>query len=93
MITKEDIKNLADLARIEVTESDAESLTGEIDAILGYVSKINEISVDGTGEIPVIRNIMREDVVTHKSGEYTEAILNNAPSREGSYLKVKKILE
>jgi Asp-tRNA(Asn)/Glu-tRNA(Gln) amidotransferase C subunit len=35
---------------------------------------------------------MRDDVVTNNTDEYTEKLLNNAPSREGRYLKVKKIL-
>jgi Asp-tRNA(Asn)/Glu-tRNA(Gln) amidotransferase C subunit len=35
---------------------------------------------------------MREDVIVNKAGEYTEKLLGNAPSREGNYLKVKKIL-
>jgi Asp-tRNA(Asn)/Glu-tRNA(Gln) amidotransferase C subunit len=35
---------------------------------------------------------MRDDSVTHTPGEFTEDILNNAPDREGNYLKVKKIL-
>jgi Asp-tRNA(Asn)/Glu-tRNA(Gln) amidotransferase C subunit len=35
---------------------------------------------------------MREDVPENKTGEYTEAILQNAPAREGNWLKVKKIL-
>ena len=110
MITKEDIQNLANLARIEITQKEAESLTSEIDSILGYVGKINpvrdregqqrvsvsngikEISGDSSNEKPILRNVLREDVVTHKEREYTEDILRLAPSREKDYLKVKKIL-
>ncbi len=35
---------------------------------------------------------MREDAFPHESGIHTEALLNNAPEREGMFLKVKKIL-
>ena len=93
MITKEDIQNLAELARIEISEGEAESLTSEIDSILEYVSKIKEISGSSTNDVPLLRNVMRDDVVTHEANEYTEDILNLAPSREKNYLKVKKILE
>ncbi len=92
MITKEEIKNLAQLARIEIKEDEAESLRKEIDSILDYVSKINEISGDSEDK-PVLKNVMRDDEITHKSGEFTEDLLSNAPGREGNYLKVKKILE
>lgn len=93
MITEEDIQNLANLARIEISESEVESLRFEIDSILGYVGRIKEISGDSKVEIPILKNVMRDDVVTHRSGEFTEALLSQAPKREGNYLKVKKILE
>ena len=92
MITTTDIKNLANLARIELDESEAESLSKEVGAILGYVSQIESMPTAEAGDMPVLQNVMRPDEVTHGSGEYTEAILSNAPAREKSYLKVKKIL-
>ncbi|KND48106.1 MAG: aspartyl/glutamyl-tRNA(Asn/Gln) amidotransferase, C subunit [Parcubacteria bacterium C7867-006] len=92
MITKEDIKNLADLARIEISEAEAEGLTSQIDSILGYVGQIKDSTGDVERAVPKLRNVMRDDVVTHTEEEYTEKLLNNAPSREGKYLKVKKIL-
>ncbi|MFA5889254.1 MAG: Asp-tRNA(Asn)/Glu-tRNA(Gln) amidotransferase subunit GatC [Candidatus Paceibacterota bacterium] len=92
MITKEDIKKLADLARIEISPDEAESLTTEIDSILGYVGQINVMPSIGKEKVPLQRNIMRDDVVTHGSGQYTEDLLSNAPFRERNLLKVKKIL-
>jgi aspartyl-tRNA(Asn)/glutamyl-tRNA(Gln) amidotransferase subunit C len=92
MITTEDIKHLADLARMEISESELQKLTGEIDSILGYVGQIMNTEGGMKREVPALRNVMREDVPQNKSGEYTEAILQNAPAREKNYLKVKKIL-
>ena len=92
MITTEEIKHLADLARIEMTEAEAEKMTKEVDAILDYVGQIKEVSGNSERVLPKHRNVMREDVVTNKTGEYTEAIMKNAPAREGKYFKVKKIL-
>ena len=92
MITKEDIKNLADLARIEIAPEEAEKLTAEVDSILDYVGQIKNVSGDIEREIPKLRNVLREDVVTNNGGEYTEKLLSNAPAREKNYLKVKKIL-
>lgn len=92
MITKEDIKNLASLARIGVSEEEAESMTSEVDSILGYVGVVQSFSGDDKRDVPKLRNVMREDSVTNESNEYKEKLLNNAPSREKDYLKVKKIL-
>ncbi len=92
MITKEDIKNLADLARIEISDTEAEGLTTQIDSILGYVGQIKDSTGDVQGVAPKLRNVMRDDVVTNTGGQYTEKLLNNAPSSEGEYVKVKKIL-
>ena len=93
MISTEDIQKLAQLARIDISVDEVESLTTEIDAILGYVGQIQNISATEVKETPTLRNVMREDIVAHTSGEYTEDILANAPSREGDYVKVKKILK
>lgn len=92
MVTKDEIKNLATLSRIEITEEEVEKMTLEVDSILGYVGQITQISGDEKRVIPKWRNVLREDEVLNKPREYTEKILNNAPKREGDYLKVKKIL-
>lgn len=92
MITPKDIKNLADLARIDVSDAEAESLTTQIDSILGYVGQIQNMDTEDGVDLPKVRNIMREDVVTHGDGEYTESLLANAPAKEGKFFKVKKIL-
>lgn len=91
-ITKEEIKKLSHLARIELSESEVESLAQEVDSILGYVSQIQDFSGEEKGGVPALHNVLREDVPTHKAEEYTEDILNVAPTRDGKYLSVKKIL-
>lgn len=94
MITKEEIKHLADLARIEAPENELDRLTSQIDSILNYVGQINKaVSGEIKKEAGDLRNIMRSDMVTVEPGEYTEAILANAPQKEGKYFKVKKILQ
>ena len=90
----EEVLKLAKLARIEVSDEEAESLSHEFDAILNYVGevkKITNVELRTKNEYPS-RNTLRPDTNPHESGIYTEAILENAPDREGNYLKVKKIL-
>ncbi len=92
MITKKDIQDLANLARIDISPGEAESLTLEIDSILGYVGQIKDATGGAEKNVPKLHNVLREDIVTHSPNEYTEKLLKNSPSREGNYLKVKKIL-
>ncbi len=92
MVTTDDIKHLAALSRLELSEGEIQTLTSQVDSILGYVGQIQNISGDIQREVPALHNVMREDVPTNTPGEYTEGILNNAPAREGNYFKVKKIL-
>lgn len=91
---KEDILRLANLARIELTDVEAEEFTHEIGGILGYVSAIKEIAGDAPEEKVVgsVYNVMREDGEPHAAGQYTEDLLACAPERSGQFVKVKKIL-
>ena len=95
MITTKDIEKLAELSRIKITDAEKESFSKEIDSILGYVADIQKASGEATvslEKLNIIKNVMREDVATTSTGQYTEAILTEAPQREGQYIAVKKIL-
>jgi aspartyl-tRNA(Asn)/glutamyl-tRNA(Gln) amidotransferase subunit C len=91
-ITIDEVKNLADLARLNIVPEELEKMTQEVGSILGYVGVVQKYSGDGIREVPNLRNVMRDDVVTNASGEYTEDLLKNAPQKDGNYLVVKKIL-
>ena len=94
MITVAEIAKLAELARISVSEGEKEGLRKDIGGILAYVGQIQEVSAKVSAEknadLPV--NVMREDGTPHEGGIFTDALLATAPHREGSYIKVKKIL-
>lgn len=91
-----DIKNLADLARLDLTDEEMIGIAKDFDSILAYVGQVQEVSknIDQTNgsNDTFLKNIMREDEVTNKNGEYTEKIMQNTPSKEDNYLKVKQIL-
>ena len=94
MISNDDVKKLAELSRIEVTEEEAKALTSDLDAILEYVGKIQEVtSVEVTKEAGELRNVMREDGEPHARGLYTEELVGAFPKSEQNYLKVKKIID
>ncbi|MEX0933708.1 MAG: Asp-tRNA(Asn)/Glu-tRNA(Gln) amidotransferase subunit GatC [Candidatus Paceibacterota bacterium] len=91
---KENVFKLADLAHIEISDTEAEKLVRDLSSIVEYVSHLQEVSgVEALEKkVGAFHNIMREDENPHDSGIYTEKLLNEAPEREGDYIKVKKIL-
>ncbi len=92
-MTKEEIQHLARLSRIHLSEKEIESFAQEADAILGYVDQIKELSFgERKPVVPPHQNPLRDDVVTHTPGAYTDAILDAFPKRVGRYALVKKIL-
>ncbi len=93
-ITKQTIEYVAGLARLNLGEEEKTRLTGEMQDIIRYFDKLNEL--DTSGIIPKehvipINNVFREDVAA-KSYDRDE-ILANAPSIEEGGLKVPKIVE
>ena len=103
MISKETIKKLADLARIEIKEEEQEELAKEIEAILGYVGQVKSIqgfhpdqvlpTVDNEEGLGSGVNIMREDTDPTESGTHSKELVAEFPDSENGYLKVKKILQ
>lgn len=93
MITRQDIQKLAELARIRITEKEADALAIDAESILGYVFDVGEVSAAGQGDAhTTLTNVMRKDGEPHESGTYTEAILSGAPNVERGYIKVRKVI-
>ena len=94
MISRDEVKKIAELALLSVEERELDTVTGEIDSILEYVSDIDKLAEGESEEKekPDLYNVMREDEVTNTEGEFTQKILNEAPDTDGDYLRVKKIL-
>ena len=91
--TTEEVRKLAALARIEVKEEELEAFTKEFDAILAYVGQLEKLNVgDAATEVPVLRNVMRQDGEPHAPGIFTEKIAKQFPSREGDALVVKQVI-
>ncbi len=88
------VRRIAKLARIRLEDAEVATLQGELNAILGYVEQLGEVDVAGVeplsgGAQMALR--LRDDVVT--DGEMAEAILANAPSRNGPFFAVPKVVE
>jgi len=88
------VKRVAKLARIAIDEEAANRMTGELNAILGFVEQLNEVDVNGveplTSVIPVAMR-MRADEVT--DGDKAADIVANAPAEADNFFMVPKVVE
>jgi aspartyl-tRNA(Asn)/glutamyl-tRNA(Gln) amidotransferase subunit C len=93
-ITTDDVKYVAMLAKVAITDAEAEKFTKELDAILGYVRQLDAIDVTGlepTYQVTGLKNIMRSDEIIDY-GTTREDRLKNAPRQREGYIEVPKVL-
>lgn len=91
-MTQVDIKALAKLARLEVSDAELHKLEAELPHILSFVETIQSVATDSAIADDSVRNIMREDSDPHERGAFSEALLEGAPARSGDYVAVKQVL-
>ncbi|MGN0004738.1 MAG: Asp-tRNA(Asn)/Glu-tRNA(Gln) amidotransferase subunit GatC [Candidatus Gastranaerophilaceae bacterium] len=92
MITKEDVKHVAKLARLELTEEEIEKYSTQLGSILEYVQQMNEVDTTGIEPMPhaiPVTNVMRDDVVKYEQTK--EELMKNAPYEEDGFFRVPKI--
>jgi aspartyl-tRNA(Asn)/glutamyl-tRNA(Gln) amidotransferase subunit C len=87
------VDKIAHLARLEVYEHEQEELIGDMNKILSFMEKLNEL--DTTGIEPLVYmseavNVMRDDIVKAETSH--EDALLNAPSRDDNYFRVSKVI-
>jgi len=92
-ISLDDVRHVAQLARLWLDEAHLRRLAGQLEPILNYVNKM--AGVDVTGVEPMahalpLHNVFREDVI--ELGLPLEKVLANAPATDGSFFKVPKVL-
>lgn len=85
-----DIKNLAALSRISVSDADAIQYAEDFSSILSYVSEIQSVDVPEVHDIANVSNVFRDDVSADSF--FGEKFLREVPDTEGEYVKVKQIL-
>ena len=93
-ISLEQVRHLALLARLELTAAEEQSLLGDLDEMLAYVDKLNQLdtsAIEPTAQVGEAGTPMRDDTVTNPSAP--EAILANAPATRDQMFKVPKIIE
>ena len=98
-ITRKEVEHVARLARLALTEEEKERYTAQLGQILGYVEKLSQLNTDHilpTSHVLPLANVWREDKAEPSTAQTLgapEDLLANAPDREGTLFKVKKIIE
>ena len=86
-----DVENLAELAKLELSDEEKESLLQDMESILGYVKQIESVKVEDVKEEYGLYNVWREDKL--EAREFSkELIVEQFPDSQDGFLKVKKIL-
>ncbi|MFP4500273.1 MAG: Asp-tRNA(Asn)/Glu-tRNA(Gln) amidotransferase subunit GatC [Candidatus Hydrogenedentota bacterium] len=93
-ITKQDVAYIAELARLAPDDATQERLVRELDEILGYVEKLNELDtsqIDPMMHALEMTNVFREDEPGASLAR--EQALENAPAHDGEHFLVPRILD
>ena len=89
-----EIKRLAALARVAVTDEEAATYAADAQEILGYIAQMNDAAVEPVGVVSdaFVENVLRDDVITNEPGSKTDVLLSSARRSRDGYVEVKKIL-
>lgn len=92
-ISSEEVRHVAKLARLDLSEAEVERMTSKLDAILTYVAKLDEIDTTGvavTTHTQAVVNAFREDEV--RASLPRELALKNGPEQNGECFVVPKVI-
>jgi aspartyl-tRNA(Asn)/glutamyl-tRNA(Gln) amidotransferase subunit C len=93
-INNETIDRLAELAKLEFNTTEKKSLKKDLNSIISYFEKLNEVNTDNVEPLIFMTdefNRLREDLVLQNTSKQ-EALLN-APARDSDYFRVPKVLD
>ena len=94
MISKDDLKYVAHLARLHLPEKEIEHFTVQLEEILKYINKLKQVditNIEPTSHVFPQKNVFRQDEL--KPSLPIKEVLKNAPSKEGDFFKVPKVIE
>ena len=93
-IDKQQVEKVAKLARLDLSEAEVGEFSDQLNAVIEYVEKMNELDTEGVEPLAhclPVHNVFRDDEIKPSLG--TDAVLKNAPQRDDGFFKVPKILD
>ncbi len=94
-LDKEQIKHIANLARLELSEEELEKYGSQLSGVLDYIDQLKEVDVsdtEPTAQVTGLSNVFRHDEALDCGKEIREAALREAPELEGGQIKVRRVL-
>ncbi|MEW9051592.1 MAG: Asp-tRNA(Asn)/Glu-tRNA(Gln) amidotransferase subunit GatC [Neobacillus sp.] len=92
-ISNDQVKHVANLARLAVTDAEVDKFTKQLDAIITFAEQLNEVDTDHvepTNHVLDMKNVLREDIP--QKGLPREEVLKNAPDHQDGQIKVPAIM-
>jgi aspartyl-tRNA(Asn)/glutamyl-tRNA(Gln) amidotransferase subunit C len=94
MISKEEVKHIAKLARLSLSEKEIERMQKDLAKILDYVEKLKEVDVSKTKPFSMkLENVFRKDEAKSKDFPEIKNLIEMAPERKENYIKVKSVFK
>ena len=93
-VTPEQVRHIAKLARIAMSDEELERLVPELNNILGWVEQLGEVNTDGVEPLTAVidqKLRLRDDVVN--DGNVRDQVLANAPEAQHGFFAVPKVIE
>jgi aspartyl-tRNA(Asn)/glutamyl-tRNA(Gln) amidotransferase subunit C len=93
-VNTEQVRHIAKLARIAMSDAEIEALVPELNAIIGWVEQLAEVDTEGVEPLTAVidqKLRLRDDVVT--DGDCRDAVLANAPEAQHGFFAVPKVIE
>lgn len=94
-LTKDDVRDIATLARIGVTDEEVNTYQKDLSSVLGYFEKLQEVDTKGVeeiGHITGVTNVYRSDSVIEMDEKDKKAMMDSVPDKKDGYIKVKSVL-
>ena len=95
-LDKDQIEQIATLARLELTEKEKTMYAEQLSAVLGYIEMLDEVDTTGveeTCQVTGLEDVVREDVVEEASEETKKKLISAFPEKMGKLLKVKAVFD
>lgn len=93
-LTPDDVRNIAHLARLKLSEEEVDLFSGQLESILTYIDKLGEVDIEGVE--PFLNaaaddNVFRQDEA--RTSTPIDAALRNAPQKSGPFFKVPEVIQ
>ncbi|MFA6897133.1 MAG: Asp-tRNA(Asn)/Glu-tRNA(Gln) amidotransferase subunit GatC [Patescibacteria group bacterium] len=94
-VSEEEVRHIAELARIELSGEEVNRFAKEISDVLGYVEQLGEVDTEGVEPISQVTgkiNVFRDDVAKDANEETKNIMAKNYPDSQDGYIRVKQVM-